>query len=182
MRNLVFGYKRWYCKLNLICNLIIPLFILMSTHPENFKWGKLNLSSVINGSFKTAHLIAAIFLLISLVFSCFYSFKTCGVYRNANHGLDKNKEKARYDFLVIGVILNIVNVFIFVLSMSLSFSSFSWLKYFGYVLASISVLLGTASNVFINLFEAKSYSIIFCKRHAETDIKDVVRGAFVPIK
>lgn len=176
MKKFIFQYRRWYFRLIIIANLLIPVFtfVALGKHIKG-------INNPVFSNFSIGLLLSAAATFIFLIFGLSYIFQTFKTERliRGYTPIDKSYYKRLY----LGLLFYAISMTIMLMVVTGKFfdNGDNWFKYFIYVLSGVTFFLGLVSNINIHQFEAANYFRIFYYRHKESDVKEVMAG-LTPLK
>lgn len=177
MKKFVFKYRRWYLRLIIMANLLIPVFTFVSLG-KHVKF----IDTPIAKDIQAGLLVSAIAALVFVIFGLVYIFQTLKTERLIRGYTPIDKQY--YKRLYLGILFYTISMTIMLMAVTVKFfpkiQKWSWLNYFIYVLSGITFFFGIFSNINIHQFEAANYFRIFYYRHKDEDVKEIMEGLNPP--
>lgn len=177
MKKFIFKYRRWYLRLIVMANLLIPVFTFVSLG-KHVK----HIDAQIADNITSGLLLSAIAALIFIIFGLSYIFQALKTEKLIRGYIPVDKQY--YRRLYLGMLFYTISMIIMLMVVTLKFfpkvKTWEWLDYFIYVLSGITFFFGIFSNINIHQFEAANYFRIFYYRHKDEDVKEVMEGLNPP--
>lgn len=168
MKNLVFEYKKWYCRGIFLSNICIPIFILLSAAGDD------NLATL-GASNTLGTIMASIGVVLFLTLGLIYIKKTQQEWGALAHFIKNDKDNLTR--LIKGLLLFFLswNLLLACAIFKLLKEDISILKWVSYALVAATAVIGVISNVYLNQYEIYNYFKLFREKYQDEMIPEIIK-------